>query len=295
MYHNYFGTPVGPKYKIKFARNFGIAVLILFAFYGIWSLAVQLDPNSEMGLAKDTYDISEKTNPQIPRVTVTSNNDYLPYTENYNVPFDYEGRIDYDGLIMKLMPEIFQEHLRKQGVEVERQNIELLHGPQYAMYQESSSVCGYVVDDDKTIYWLEGFLNQTSTEHQIYKQNPMPCKINQGSCWCTADTLVAEQLIENKTYLTAQQEQTVADLIIQDQKDNPNMNHYQFKAGYYNYDYGVDGIIPFCGELLGKSRNPYFEGVVGQSQTLEDFSLEKNLSPLCAIKQNATVYGISGK
>ena len=37
---NYFFTPVGPEYKKKFARNVGIAVLILFAFYGIWNLAV---------------------------------------------------------------------------------------------------------------------------------------------------------------------------------------------------------------------------------------------------------------
>ena len=38
----YFGTPVGPEYKKKFTRNVGIAVLILFAFYGIWSLATQV-------------------------------------------------------------------------------------------------------------------------------------------------------------------------------------------------------------------------------------------------------------
>jgi hypothetical protein len=36
---NYFFTPIGPEYKKKFARNFGIAILILFSFYGIWSLA----------------------------------------------------------------------------------------------------------------------------------------------------------------------------------------------------------------------------------------------------------------
>ena len=35
---NYFFTPVGPEYKKKFARNVGIAVLILFAFYGVMNL-----------------------------------------------------------------------------------------------------------------------------------------------------------------------------------------------------------------------------------------------------------------
>lgn len=47
-YLNYSGTPVGSEYTKKFARNFGIAVLILLAFYGIWSLVTSLDsPNSE--------------------------------------------------------------------------------------------------------------------------------------------------------------------------------------------------------------------------------------------------------
>jgi len=35
---NYFFTPVGPEYKKVFARNVGIGFLLLFAFYGIWSL-----------------------------------------------------------------------------------------------------------------------------------------------------------------------------------------------------------------------------------------------------------------
>ena len=42
---NYFFTSVGPEYKKKFARNVGIGVLILFAFYGVWSLVVYVkDP-----------------------------------------------------------------------------------------------------------------------------------------------------------------------------------------------------------------------------------------------------------
>ena len=42
---NYFFTPVGPEYKKKFARNVGLAVLILLAFYGVWSLVTNVqDP-----------------------------------------------------------------------------------------------------------------------------------------------------------------------------------------------------------------------------------------------------------
>lgn len=42
MYHNYFGTPVGTEYKKRFARNVGIAVLVLFVFYEVWSLVVEV-------------------------------------------------------------------------------------------------------------------------------------------------------------------------------------------------------------------------------------------------------------
>ena len=290
MYYNYFFTPVGPEYKKKFARNVGLAVLILFALYGMVNLVSQLSTDTENDPVTKAVDTTD--NPNVPRVEVPSNKDYLPYTENYNVPFDYEGRIDYDLLITKIMPEIFQEELRDQEVEVERQNIELLHGPQFAMYQEASSVCGYVIDDDQTAYWLEGFINKTHIQHQVHEKNPMPCKINHGSCWCTADTLVAEQLTENKTYLTPQEEKTVVELIRKDQENNPNMNQYKFTVGRYNYDYGIDGIIPFCGEFIDKSRSRYFEGVVGQSNMLEDFSLERNLSPLCAIKENPAIHSI---
>ena len=42
---NYFFTPIGPEYKKKFARNVGLGVLVLLAFYGVWSLATDVqDP-----------------------------------------------------------------------------------------------------------------------------------------------------------------------------------------------------------------------------------------------------------
>ncbi len=77
MYHNYFGTPVGPEYKKKFARNAGIAILVLFAFYGIWSLAVQ---------------VSE---PEPPRI---SQNDLLCATEWW-ITYD---EFDKDSLVISL-------------------------------------------------------------------------------------------------------------------------------------------------------------------------------------------------
>ena len=81
---------------------------------------------------------------------IPSDKDHVPYTENYNVPFDDEGRIDYDALIKKIMPEIFQDKLQKLRVSVGQENIVLNRGPQIAMYQQSSSVCGYELLDAYT-------------------------------------------------------------------------------------------------------------------------------------------------
>ena len=54
---NYFGTPVGPEYKKKFARNVGIALLVLFSFYGVWSLIGDLqEPETTSNLQfKEKY------------------------------------------------------------------------------------------------------------------------------------------------------------------------------------------------------------------------------------------------
>lgn len=45
---HYFGTPVSPEYKKKFARNVGIGVLILFALYGVINLTISTtNPHEE--------------------------------------------------------------------------------------------------------------------------------------------------------------------------------------------------------------------------------------------------------
>jgi hypothetical protein len=49
----------------------------------------------------------------------------VPYAENYNVRFNSDGRIDYDLLIAKIMPEIFEKKLRTLGVNVSSEDIVL--------------------------------------------------------------------------------------------------------------------------------------------------------------------------
>ena len=85
----------------------GIAILILFAGVGVLSLI----SSESILVKKEPRSFGDPTNPRISYEGEPSSRTLLPYTENYNVPFDYEGRIDYDLLIKKLLPHLFQDKL----------------------------------------------------------------------------------------------------------------------------------------------------------------------------------------
>ncbi|MCE9652424.1 MAG: hypothetical protein K8Q89_05125 [Nitrosarchaeum sp.] len=230
--------------------------------------------------------------PTTPRVVYEgspSDKTLLPYTENYNVPFDYEGRIDYDILIKKLLPPLFQKKLHDMGVDVETSHMVLLRGFQVAMYQESSYQCGYVIDDDKQVYWLEGKIDKSRIyDVDVFAENPMPCKPNYGSCWCEAQTLAEEELLDfKKTPLTPIEETIVVNYIYDYFKDNTNLNFYKYQVGRYHMDYGNNDVISFCGVFDGKSRSNYFVGSVNLVTNDNDFGMESRLSPLCIIPDDA--------
>jgi hypothetical protein len=231
----------------------------------------------------------DPTNPRVIYDGSPSDRTVLPYTENYNVPFDYEGRIDYDVLIKKLLPPIFQEKLHEIGVDVETHQMVLLRGFQYAMYQESSYQCGYVIDDDRQVYWLEGKIDKSEIyDVEVFTENPQPCKPNLGSCWCEAHISSEEQLLDfEKTPLTPIEETIVANYIYDYLKDNDNLNFYKYQVGKYHMDYGDNDVISFCGVFDGKSRSNYFVGSVNMVTNDNDFGMERMLSPLCIIPDNA--------
>lgn len=288
---NYFFTPVGPEYKKKFARNFGIAILILFAFYGIWNLVTDLqNPLSKPVLEQEESRMfGDPTNPRISYEGEPSSRTLLPYTENYNVPFDYEGRIDYDLLIKKLLPPLFQDKLKEIGIDVETPQMVLLRGPQIAMYEESSYQCGYVIDDDKKVYWLEGRIDKSKIyDVEVFTENPMPCEPNHSSCWCTAQTLAEEELLDfEKTNLTPNEEQIVVNYIYDYLKDNTNLNFYNYQVGKYHLDYGDENVISFCGVFGKDTPRDYFGGSVNKVTNEHDFHMERSLSPLCIISEDA--------
>ncbi len=232
---------------------------------------------------------------------VPSHKDYVPYTENYNVPFDYEGRIDYDILIKKIMPEIFQDKLQKLGVDIAQRDIVLNRGPQIAMYQESSYNCGYVIDySDNQVYWLEAAINSTDIQYtKISTETPKPDvsseieieEYNLGWCFGPLKEQVALIFLEDKSYLTEKEESIVAAVIKHELKGNPNLFNQEFTVGKFNFDYGVN-TLSFCGEFQKvKAGLKYFGGTL-KNNVLGDFHLDDSLPPLCAMRDDAKIHSI---
>ena len=272
------------KSMIKYVGIIALSVVV--------GIAISHTMNHEPVIILEEHEprtIGDPTNPKIAYEGEPSSRTLLPYTENYNVPFDYEGRIDYDLLIKKLLPPLWNDKLQSMGVDVRIPHMVLLRGYQIAMYQESSYQCGYVIDDDKQVYWLEGRIDKSKIyDVEVFTENPMPCKPNHGSCWCNAQTLSEEQLLDfEKTPLTPIEETIVVNYIQDYLKDNTNLNFYKYQVGKYHMDHGDNDVLSYCGVFDEKNRNEFFRGTVNKVTNDNDFGLESELSPLCIISEDA--------
>ncbi len=272
------------KSIIKYA-----GIIILSVIVGI---EIAYTINNESVIILEEHEprlMGDPTNPRISYEGEPSSRTLLLYTENHNVPFDYEGRIDYDSLIKKLLPPLWQDKLYSIEVDVEIPHMVLLRGFQVAMYQESSYQCGYVIDDDRQVYWLEGKLDKSKIyDVEVFTENPMPCKPNHGSCWCDAQTLAQEQLLDfEKTPLTPIEETIVVNYIHDYLKDNTNLNFYKYQVGKYHMDYEDNDVIPFCGIFGEENPRDYFGGSVNKVTNDNDFHMDDSLSSLCVISEDA--------
>jgi len=233
---------------------------------------------------------------------VPSEKTLVPYTENYNVRFTPDGKIDYDLLIAKIMPEIFEEKLLVMGVDVARKDIVLNRGPQLSIYQPSSYNCGYVVDyTDRQVYWLEAAINSTHIQYaKIFTETPTPNgssgivkEWNLGWCFGPLKEKIAAIFLEDQSYLTQEEESIIAAAIKHELRGNPSLGNQEFKVGKFNLDYGED-VLAFCGEfqnLFGHGLN-FFGGAM-QNSILDDFHLESSLSQLCAMNKDAKIFSVS--
>lgn len=228
-----------------------------------------------------------------------SEKSFVPYTENYNVRFDSEGRIDYDLLISKIMPEIFEKKFQSLGIEIGRQDIVLNRGPQILIYQPSSYNCGYAIDNQENkVYWLEAAINSTHIQYaNISDEIPRDDDYRPGyfDCFSPLEIQVAEIFLQEKSFFTPDEQSKVAAAIKHYLRGNDNLNSLQFKVGKFNFQYDDEKILPYCGKFEAKmAGSTFFSGFLDEEGTLE-FGLEKSPSSLCAIPEDASLYDIKFK
>jgi hypothetical protein len=229
--------------------------------------------------------------------TSTNQKNFVPYTENSNVEFTEDGKIDYDLLIAKIMPDIFVEKLHALGANVTAQDIVLERGFHILIYQPQSYNCGYAIDHQKNkAYWLEAAINSTHIQHaNIYEEIPRdPDSVASfdNDCFSLLETQVAEIFLKEKSYFTPDEEARAIAAVKHDLRGNENLNSYQIKVGKFNYDFNDTDLLSICGEFVGRTAgSKYFLAILHKSGQLS-LSLEKKLSPLCAIDKNSTLYDI---
>lgn len=221
----------------------------------------------------------------------------VPYTDNANVEFTEDGKIDYDLLIAKIMPDIFVEKLDALGANVTTQDIVLERGFHILIYQPQSYNCGYAIDHQKNkAYWLEAAINRTHIQYaNIYEEIPRdPDSVASfdNDCFSLLETQVAEIFLKEKSYFTLDEEARAVAKVKHYFRGNENLNPYPIKIGKFNYDFNDTDLLSICGEFVGRmAGSKYFLAILHESGELS-VTLQKKLSPLCAIDENSTLYDI---
>jgi len=206
------------------------------------------------------------------------------------IPLTDYDRIDYQKLIKIVSIPMFVDLFAEIGLVVNEDEIVLIEPYSDYIYTEFSDLCGYSLVDDE-MYWLHSHLKQdTLVKASIMNENPMPCKPNHSSCFCSAQQHMAQKTITELSYFDIEQEAHVGNLVLNELKANPNLPASIY-VGKYNFDYDDKDVVYFCGEFSEPRRNNYFAGTIKNDAVL-GFRLEKELPELCAINDSTQLFDL---
>ena len=194
----------------------------------------------------------------------TNETQLVPYTDNSNVGFTFENKIDYDYIIAKIMPDIFEKKFLESGIAIDSKDVVLNRGPRILGYLSNSYNCGYVIDKEENVYWLEAAINSTHIQYaNFYEEIPQERTSEESylDCFYPLEIKVAEYFLKDKSYLTADEELLVASHLKHELRGNENLNPYKFKIGKFNLDSDEQNLLRFCGMFEGKmTGSKYFVG-----------------------------------
>ena len=146
--------------------------------------------------------------------------------------------------------------------------------------------CGAVIDLNATTHWFGIDSISNPQKMTLFSENPNPCRVNTGSCFCNAQMELTALTLDELSYFSSEEEELVANTLI-DYLVKENINRTpKFMVGKFNINYTDPSAIGYCGELWGYNTIDYFDGAIVNDQ-VEDYGLAKELSPLCAIAEDA--------
>ncbi len=148
------------------------------------------------------------------------------------------------------------------------------------------SGCGAVIDTDSQTHWFG--IDSISEPKKItfFQETPQMCKVNTGGCYCDIHRELTVLTLDELSYFTLQEEEKYAEILI-DYLDKENINRTpKFQIGKFNLNYPDSFAVGFCGELWGINTYDFFEGAFVKD-IVKDYSRDKELSPLCAISDDA--------
>lgn len=146
--------------------------------------------------------------------------------------------------------------------------------------------CGAVVDVNYTTHWFGIDSISNPQKMTFFSENPNPCQVNTGSCFCNAQMELTALTLDKLSYFGPEEEKRVANTLI-DYLIKENINRTpKFMIGKFNINYTDPLAIGYCGELWGYNTIDYFDGTIANDK-VADYGLAKELSPLCAISEDA--------
>ncbi len=146
--------------------------------------------------------------------------------------------------------------------------------------------CGAAIDLNATTHWFIIDSISNPQKMTLFSENPNPCQVNTDSCFCDVQMEVAALTLASLSYFSPEEEKKFANVLI-DYLVKENINRTpKFLIGKFNLNYTEPAAIGYCGELWGYNTIDYFDGAIVNDQ-IKDYGLERELSPLCAISEDA--------
>jgi hypothetical protein len=148
--------------------------------------------------------------------------------------------------------------------------------------------CGAVIDVDSSIHWFNIDSISNPTKMTLYSENPHQCEVNTTSCFCNAQIDMTILTLDELSYFTENEEKEYVTILLKYIQNNVSMKNIEpkFRIGKLNLNFTDSTAIGYCGERPGNNRSNFFSGAIVNGY-VKDYGLDKELSPLCAISDDA--------